>query len=93
MPAIAAPAVEASPTLGDTDLRRLEAALLEALLDVRPDRTNAVDRLLDDPGFAGNEGVERLLHAAVMDTHPDRNRALDRLLDDMTRTKPGVPAA
>ena len=80
-------------TLGETDLRRLEAALLDALLDVQPDHANAVDRLLDDPNFAGGEHVEQLLVAAVLDTHPDRNRALDRLLGDITHAKPAVPAA
>jgi hypothetical protein len=91
MPAIAAPAaVEVSLPLGEADLRRIEAALLDALLDVHSDRGNAVDRLLDDPGFAGREQVEQLLVAAVLDTHPDRNRALDRLLDDMTRSAPAV---
>ena len=92
MPAVVAPdaVVDASQTLGEADLRRLEAALLDALLDVRSDRGNAVDRLLDDPGFAGREQVEQLLVAAVMDTHPDRNRALDRLLEDMTRANPAA---
>ncbi len=91
MPAVAAPAaVEVLHTLGEADLRRLEAALLDALLDVRSDRGNAVDRLLDDRWLAGREQVEQLLVAAVLDTHPDRNRALDRLLDDMTRAHPAA---
>ena len=92
MPAIAAPtAVEVSQPLGEADLHRLEAALLDALLDVRSDRGNAVDRLLDEPGFAGREQqVEQLLTAAVLDNHPDRNRALDRLLEDMTRSAPAA---
>ena len=94
MPVTAASVPAAGPdlshTLGEADLRRLEAALLDALLDVGPDRNNAVDRLLDDPGFAGREQVEQLLVAAVLDTHPDRNRALDRLLDDMTRAQPAA---
>lgn len=77
-------------TLGETDLRRLEAALLDAILDVRPDRTNAVDHLLSDPAFTGGAQVEQFLVAAVLDTHPDRNRALDRILDEITKTAPVV---
>jgi hypothetical protein len=79
-----------SPTLGETDLLRLEAALLDSILDVRPDRSNAVDRLLSDPSFNGGEQVEELLLTAVLDTHPDRNRALDRILDEITATAPVV---
>jgi hypothetical protein len=93
--AVAPLPVDAAPvtTLGESDLRRIEAALLDAILDVRPDRSNAVDRLLDDPALSsdGREQVERLLVAAVMDTHPDRNRALDRLLDDIGGSGP-LPA-
>ena len=80
-------------TLGESDLRRLEVALLDALLDVQPDHANAVDRLLDDLDFAAREEVEQFLVAAVLDTHSDRNRALDRLLDDITRAKPETSAA
>jgi hypothetical protein len=78
-----------SMKLGEADLHRLQAALLDALLDVRHTSTNAVDRLLDDPTFADCEQVEELLVAAVLDTHSDRNRALDRLLQDVSR----APAA
>ena len=80
-------------TLGETDLRRLEAALLDALLDVQPDHANAVDRLLDDPGFAAREDVEQFLLEAVLDTHSGRERALDRLLADITRARPASDAA
>ena len=92
MPVTAAPVTPADPshTLGEADLRRLEAALLDALLDVRSDRSNAVDQLLGDPAFTGREQAEQLLVAAVLDTHSDRNRALDRLLDDITRAKPAA---
>jgi hypothetical protein len=67
---------------GQIDLRQLETALLDALLDVRSDGGNAVDRLLDDPQLSANgrEHVERFLAAAVMDTGPDRNRLLDEML-------------
>ena len=44
----AIPSEEMASTLGETDLRRIEQALLDAILDVTPNRTNAVDRLLDD---------------------------------------------
>jgi hypothetical protein len=77
---------DAPLTLGETDLRRIEAALLDALLDVRHDRSNAVDLLLDDPALSkGRAQVEQLLHAAVMDTGSDRNQALDRLLGQTQR--------
>ena len=77
--------------LGETDLRRIEAALLDALLDVGHDRSNAVDRLLDDPELSGDRAqVEQLLHAAVMDKGADRNRELDQILDRMTKGAPVV---
>ncbi len=89
MHAVAAPPVDttaanASMTLGEADLRRIETALLEAILDVRPDRSNAVDHLLDDPNLSPDrDQVEQLLVAALMDKHPNRNQALERLLGDM----------
>jgi hypothetical protein len=43
----AAPA-DAGTALGEADLRRIEQAMLDAILDVHPDGTNALDRLLDD---------------------------------------------
>jgi hypothetical protein len=68
---------------GESDLLRIERALLDAILDVRADDANAVDQLLNDPKFAGDRAeVERFLAAAVMDTHPSRNRELDQLLGE-----------
>ena len=73
--------------LGEIDLRRIEAALLDALLDVGGGRSNAVDRLLDDPALSGDrQQVQQLLHAAVRDTGSDRNRALDEILDRMMKS-------
>ena len=82
MPAVAPEVSNAvSLPLGQSDLQRIEQALLDAILDVRPDNTNAVDELLNDPRFAGDRAeVERFLAAAVMDTQSDRNRALDQIL-------------
>ena len=76
-------------TIGESDLHRLERALLDAILDERADRGNAVDRLLSESNFAGDRAqVEQLLAAAVMDTHPNRNQALDRLLGDIVQAEP-----
>ena len=78
-----------SMTLGESDLHRLEQALLDAILDEREDRGNAVDRLLSESNFAGDRAhVEQLLAAAVMDNHPNRNQALDRLLGDLGQPAP-----
>jgi hypothetical protein len=69
--------------LGQSDLQRIERALLDAILDVRRDDANAIDDLLNDPNFAGDRTeVERFLAAAVMDTRSDRSRALDQMLCD-----------
>ena len=77
-------------SLGESDLRRIEQALLDALLDVRPTDANALDRLLSDPKFshAGREDVQRFLTAATMDNRSDRNRALDRLFGDASAPQP-----
>lgn len=50
--------------LGEADLRRIEQALLDAILDVHPNQTNALDRLLDD--------------MAADHTHDDTEGAPDR---------------
>jgi hypothetical protein len=86
------PVATETPSLeiAQSDLRRIEQALLDAILDVRPNDTNALDRLLSDPKLTNGdrEKVERFLAAAVMDTHFDRNRALDRLLGDTSDPQP-----
>ena len=91
MPAVA-PATAASDRafhLGQSDLQRIEQALLDALLDVRPNNANAVDDLLNDPKFSGDRAeVERFLAAAVMDTNADRNRALDQILGNGIQSPP-----
>jgi hypothetical protein len=89
----AAPAAPAASNvsfqLGQSDLQRIERALLDAILDVRADDANAVDELLNDPKFAGDRTeVERFLAAAVMDTQSDRNRALDQILGDGSASAP-----
>jgi hypothetical protein len=77
-----------SQHLGESDLQQIEHALLEALLDVSGNRSNAVDQLLHH--FKGSRPeLEQLLVAAVSDTHSGRNRALDRILDQI----PTTPAA
>ena len=75
-------------SVGQIDLRQIETALLDALLDVGSDGGNAVDRLLSDPKLSpnGREHVKRFLAAAVMDTGADRNR----LLDEMMKSAPVV---
>jgi hypothetical protein len=96
MPAVvaASPAVSnPSLPLRPSDLQRIEQALLDALLDVRPDNENAVDELLNDPRFAGDRAeVERFLAAAVMDTQSDRNRALDQMLGEAGPSAPPFAA-
>lgn len=44
----AAPPAETNATLGEADLRRLEQAMLDAILDVQPNGSNALDRLLEE---------------------------------------------
>jgi hypothetical protein len=89
MPAITPTASNASSQLGHHDLQRIEKALLDAILDVRPDNENAVDELLSDPKFTGDRAeVERFLEAAVMDRHSDRNRTLERILGDGIQSPP-----
>jgi hypothetical protein len=91
MPVAVAPADSTPSTipLRQSDLQRIEQALLDAILDVRPNNQNAVDELLNDPKFAGDRAeVERLLAAAVMDTQPDRNRALDQILGNGINSAP-----
>lgn len=94
-PSTDAPA-EAGALLGEADLRRMENALLEALLDVDLDRSNALDRFLSDLDARAVNGtapatdadhakfrraqLEALLNTAVSDTRHDRNRALDQIL-------------
>ena len=90
MPAVA-PAVSnaSSFQLGQSDLQRIEKALLDAILDVRDDNENAIDELLNDPKFAGDRAeVERFLAAAVMDRNSDRNRALEQILGDGIQAPP-----
>jgi hypothetical protein len=47
-PAGSAIPLEAGALVGEADLRRIEQALLDAILDVHPNRSNALDRLLED---------------------------------------------
>jgi hypothetical protein len=91
MPVAVAPAVSnaSSFQLGRSELQRIEEALLDAILDVRPNNENAIDELLNDPKFAGDRAeVERFLAAAVMDTQSDRSRALDQLLGNAAESVP-----
>lgn len=44
----AAPPAQPNATLGEADLRRLEQAMLDAILDVQPNGSNALDRLLEE---------------------------------------------
>src|SRR5689334_13440097 len=74
---------------GESDLIRIEQALLAAILDVRADHTNAVDQLLDDPKFSGDRAeVERFLAAAVMDKQSGRSRTLEQILGDPAQSLP-----
>ena len=89
----AAPLTRHPATIGESDLIRIEQALLAALLDPQPNHRNAVDHLLSDIDPAGTNSarrtrVQELLVAAVSDTHADRNRALDRLLADVAAAPP-----
>lgn len=86
-------------TLGEFDLQLVEQALLDAILDVGSDRTNAVDRLFHKMDAAGGvseasltrrQELEELVAVAVMDQHPNRHRALDRILNQMAQSAPVV---
>jgi hypothetical protein len=92
MPAVAPAArseADSSLQLGQSDLQRIEQALLAAILDVRPDNANAIDDLLNDPEFTGDRAaVERFLATAVLDTQSDRSRALDQILGDGIQSPP-----
>lgn len=89
MPAVAPATADASTRafhLGQSDLQRIEQALLDAF---RSNNTRAIDELLNDPTFAGDRTeVERFLAAAVTDTQPDRNRALDQILGNGIQSPP-----
>jgi hypothetical protein len=76
------PPPASEPVFEDSDLQLIEKALLEAILDVRPDRDNAIDRLLSDPAFGRREEAHQFITAALLDTGGgNRGRALDQMLD------------
>ena len=66
-------------TLGEADLRRIESALLEALLDVHAGRANAVDELLAELSSA--DGAHDDTNAlAQRDAGQSRRKQIEELL-------------
>ena len=75
----AAPPAEAATKLGEADLRRLEQAMLDAILDVHPNGTNALDRLLDDME-AADGAHDDTATAADRDAGQSRRKQVEELL-------------
>lgn len=70
---------EAAATLGEADLRRLEQAMLDAILDVHPGGANALDRLLDDMD-AADGAHDDTTSMADRDAGQSRRRQVEELL-------------
>jgi len=72
-------AMDSGLALGEADLLRIERALLDALLDVHPNRMNALDHFLDDMDAADGANDDTA-SAAERDAGNSRRKQVEELL-------------